>query len=403
MTVSDAAAESGAGALPAECQKAIDALGHNEADNFRLEAEDGARRHIERLEPLRIKTQPLVNVLRSAPVQQAIAGYLDFDKQAVSARRKYERQRMVMLAPIAVALAVCLFSFIAPERQIAIWLAGGGGEQNAALVESIRLWLLQISTWLVFGLLILTAALAIFLEPGPSYSRWMEARGEAEGMRRKMFERVIEAPAQAIVGAVEPLLLKLEYFRRYQLEIQQAYFHRKCREHRARLSSARTLQIACIALLAVWGLLIIGAVAAGKSEQGAVTLPLLGSRFGLQASGLVQSVERFGIDVSAIAAATLLALVYVGVLYVGHLGKSARNSTRFDIMGENLDELFKDLDKVRRAAAQGDTAAVRSFVERVHSVLSVENADWIRLQALDKAQRRGQDMLSASTSAGTAV
>src|SRR5262245_9096738 len=93
-------------------------MGHNPLRNRQLEAEDGGRKHIKRLEP-HAEAKPLVTLLKSATVQDVFSRYEENDACAGKAQAVYKRARILLLAPLSVAVAVGLVSFMIPIREIA--------------------------------------------------------------------------------------------------------------------------------------------------------------------------------------------------------------------------------------------------------------------------------------------
>ncbi len=98
---------------------------------------------------------------------------------------------------------------------------------------------------------------------------------------------------------------------------------------------------------------------------------------------------------------TAAVLAYYVVLNSANAAK--RNAPRFKIMAENFDDLLGGrLQAARREVALGQEAALRDYVDRVHSVMSLEINDWVRLADLDLGRderflRTGRDTPQAAT------
>lgn len=107
------------------------------------------------------------------------------------------------------------------------------------------------------------------------FQDWQDARGRAEANRRALFAAVLSAPRPDGIGAgaVSLLSQKLEYFRRYQIGVQQSYYGSKSKENR------KVLELADIARTVAFGAfsaLFIGAGlgwASRYSEQGGGLVP----------------------------------------------------------------------------------------------------------------------------------
>ncbi|MEW5962427.1 MAG: hypothetical protein AB1749_02590 [Pseudomonadota bacterium] len=373
-------------------ERAAEIVGSNPPTNRHLECENSGEKHISRLLP-HAQAAPLVAILRSAPVKDVFDRYRAHDAAAGDAQRRYKRARLVLFALLAVALAVGLGSFAIPAGGLAGWLEGY--LQDRAETEALVQWA---STMVVYLALLALPIVAMVMRPDGSYNRWMSERGTAEGLRRELFERVLHGAAEA--GATSdheiPLpLLVLEYFRRYQVELQAAYARTRGREHEWNATLARWFQRLVLGLLLVWGLLCIGANLSGLAEQGALNLPGGVDRAALLVSGLLQRIETYNADHYTLAIAIVLGAAYGAALLHVSSNASVRNAARYAIMRDNLVQLMREIGAVRAAAATGDEAAVRGFIARVHSVMSQENADWVRLADLDQ-QRDSSGVLAAA-------
>jgi hypothetical protein len=102
------------------------------------------------------------------------------------------------------------------------------------------------------------------------HSRWYDARGNAEAHRRQFFLAVLNAePPTGTPKSEVPLLSqKLEYFRRYQIEVQQSYYNDKSRDNQYGAEKADIVRL--IAFVLAFGLSVFSLVnlLARTSEQG---------------------------------------------------------------------------------------------------------------------------------------
>lgn len=90
---------------------------------------------------------------------------------------------------------------------------------------------------IVFGLCgIISGALgAIWLfkiREGRLLETWMTARAGAETARLSYFDLVTNVPDAGEISVIPLPLLQLEYFRRYQLDIERAFYRNRGRDHR---------------------------------------------------------------------------------------------------------------------------------------------------------------------------
>ena len=84
---------------------------------------------------------------------------------------------------------------------------------------------------------------------------------------------------------------------------------------------------------------------------------------------------------------SMLGLVVFAVFFSSYqtrLSHTKRNAARFDNMLQNFDDLLTErLEKARLASAQGNEKEVWKYLTGVHSIMSVELNDWVRLASLD--------------------
>jgi hypothetical protein len=294
---------------------------------------------------------------------------------------------VLLLGPLGFALAVGLGSFAIPPGAIARQIEGL--VQDRAEAEALVQWA---TTMAVYVALLALPIVALCLRPEAAYNKWMRERGTAEGLRRKLFEQVMAGRAEP--GAIPLPLLKLEYFRRYQVELQEAYARTRGREHERGAAVARWTGRIALAMLLVWGLLCIGANLSGLTEQGPLTTLAALDHPVLWVSGVLQRIETYNADHQMLLLAIAIGALYGLVLLHVSSNASIRNAARYAVLRDNLALLRGEIGAVRKAAAADDEAAVRGYVARVHSVMSQENADWVRLADLD--QQRDLSGLSAA-------
>ncbi len=180
--------------------------------------------------------------------------------------------------------------------------------------------------------------------------RWMTARAEAEEFRHRYFEVVALTPPTEDSPSAPSFtsLLQLEYFRRYQLDVQSSYYDVRQRQHQQ--SADRTVTYAAAAgFVAALSTGLAGLLGAGEGTNWA----------GLAALGIVGA-----------SLAT-----YAGVRE--SITQDARNAERYGRTRTALREIHTRLDEVREAVGRGNRAALEEFVMAVHEHLSVEHRQWL--------------------------
>jgi hypothetical protein len=234
---------------------------------------------------------------------------------------------------------------------VILYLSPGGGGNGADLLRTVLL--------LAQGFC-LAGAVALKYKLGHSavYRQWQQQRTRAETSRIELFETVSglkNSPVPPSVTENElPLLpLQLEYFLRYQLQVQLNYYHERGRQH---ADAAR--QFVNIGT----GITFLTAVAA--------SLAGLSTELG----DWVSSAAIVGL-VAPILLATQSSL--------SRLNQDERNAARYAITHDHLLNLKKESDAARRAAEAGNQDEVFRFIRSVNRVISVEHTEWTERQAND--------------------
>jgi SMODS and SLOG-associating 2TM effector domain 1 len=190
------------------------------------------------------------------------------------------------------------------------------------------------------------ASMSLFrVKEGRLLEDWMMARARAETKRLSYFNYIVNSS----VGPLDPQLelLKLEYFRRYQLDLQLAYY--KTRRSGHRNSAERTLNISA-------GSVMVAAIASGAAG----VLGALRSEW-----AALGSLAVFGAALQAFAAAR------------ESLNQDRRNAERYDNTAQALLGLRERLDDVRVGIAAGATSVLGEYVAAVQDQLSLEHRQWL--------------------------
>jgi hypothetical protein len=196
---------------------------------------------------------------------------------------------------------------------------------------------------------------------------WMSARAKAEIARLDYFDVLA---AEAGKSESPPLLsLVLEYFRRYQLEVQRAYYRQRRQDHKR--SAGNTTRIGSLGAA-------LAAVTAGGVASGPWTA--------LGAVGVV------GAAVTSYSVAR------------EQVKQDRRNAERYGRTLEALLSLQSRLDEVREAVAAGNAMALTEFVAAVNDQISLEHRQWIEAGESAKAGlARLNDALATSRRTASAA
>jgi hypothetical protein len=305
----------------------------------------------------------LCRILRRAKMEAAARQYERLDADAVAAQWKFKRNmtqaNWAVFATATLSAATMATGLLAAPF--------GKGMETALLI--------------CLGLAaVLTGAFASMwlfrVREGSLLEVWMRARAAAETARLSYFTTLLR---EHDAGAAElPLpILKLEYFRRYQLDVQIAFYAERGRAHQQS---------------AEWTLLLGGLAVALAS-------------FAAGAAGLLGAV--------ATQWASLAALGVIGTALASFaatreaMNQDRRNAERYRRTLAALETLRGRLDEVRLGVLMGSTDVLEEFVAAVHEQVSLEHRQWLEggestrsaLSKLDEAlEKLKQGHPSESTS-----
>ena len=293
--------------------------------------DDNGLSPLEHAAQLKTSAPKLAAILtRSAPVELA-RQYAEADTEALVAERTFKR--WVIRANRAVLGTATVSALLMAVALLAGRL--GGLTQTILIV----LALIGVATG---GF----ASMSLFrVKEGRLLEDWMMARARAETKRLSYFNYIVNSS----VGPLDPQLelLKLEYFRRYQLDLQLAYY--KTRRSGHRNSAERTLNISA-------GSVMVAAIASGAAG----VLGALRSEW-----AALGSLAVFGAALQAFAAAR------------ESLNQDRRNAERYDNTAQALLGLRERLDDVRVGIAAGATSVLGEYVGAVQDQLSLEHRQWL--------------------------
>ena len=307
-------------------------IGRETGEDWKIEPTQHAER-------LRERAPQLAAILESSEVSTEARRYERSDKEAVTIQNQYKvlvsrANWFVFYSSVSSALVLAANGWFPAEgdtRRVAAVVAFGVAAVLCAGLA--KMWLTQV-------------------EGNQLFERWMESRAAAETMRLAYF-RLVATMKPSAVGAPSAAgpaieLLQLEYFRRFNLDVQLAYYAGRGAQHRE--ASAGTVRLSSYAALTT----------------------MLGSGF---AAG-------FGAAVSELASLAILGVVGAALASLAAnreaLSQDKRNAERYKRTLFSLEEINKDLDSVRRAAAAGDSDTVAKFVDAVNDELSLEHRQWLK-------------------------
>jgi hypothetical protein len=308
---------------------------------------------IEHAEQLRTSAPMLAAILtRSAPVELA-QQYAEADTEALLAGRTFKR--WVIRANWAVLATATVSALL---MAVAL-LAGTLGVLTQTIL--IVLALIGVATGGI-------ASMSLFrVKEGRLLEDWMTARARAETKRLSYFSYIVNTSVGPPDLQLE--LLKLEYFRRYQLDLQLAYYQTRRSGHRN--SAGRTLNVSATSVL-------VAAIASGAAG----VLGALKSEW-----AALGSLAVFGAALQAFAAAR------------ESMHQDRRNAERYDHSAQALQGLRERLDDVRQGIEAGSTSVLGEYVAAVQDELSLEHRQWLEgAENMQAAVARLEKALSSGAS-----
>lgn len=271
----------------------------------------------------------LYRALTSSTATEIALRFERNDEEANEAQKKFKR--VAGRANRAVLVTACFGALLLVPAAVA----------GAIGAVAVKVWLIAFGVAsAVSGSL--GSAWLFELRQSKLLERWMQSRARAETARIEYFDCVTQPEA----GAYETLL-KLEYFRRYQLDVQYNYYFGRSKQHR--VAAETTLRYGMLALLLATLASSLGAFLGAwhLALSALAALGVIGSALGAYA----RSLEAVNQD--------------------------DRNAERYERTGESLSSLRGRLDDLRRAVAAGDGGLLPSFVKAVHEVLLLEHRQWL--------------------------
>lgn len=317
------------------------AVGRGRTDDYVLSP-------VKHAEELKASAPELAHLLTATHFQQLAEQYTEADAAAVASQQKF--RAWVGRANWSVLVTA---TFSALLMAVGLLNTVLGGATQPLLVA---LALMSVASGAF-------ASMALYrTKEGHLLEEWMHARARAETLRLDYFTAVTGEASHPLNVRLEQL--KLEYFRRFQLDLQIAFYKTRGRQHRT--AADRTLAIAA------WSVLL-AAVASG-------------------AAGVLGAVVT--------AWAALGALALLGTTLQSFAGareatsQDRRNAERYQRTLEALQTLKGRLDEVRKGVVTGSHSVLVEYVAVVQNQISLEHRQWLEgAEAVRAALGRLEDEL----------
>jgi len=308
------------------------ALGRGEPDDYIIAPTSHA-------EQLTENAPELAAILNGSAVHVAARQFEEADAEANKAQANFRkltrRVRWAVLLVATLAGTLLVLGAVLPDNGGWHWLIRACALTSVVAGAAGSMWLYRI-------------------RKGRLLEHWMTVRATAESRRLAFFEAVTALRKDSTPTIT---LLQLEYFRRFQLDVQVSYYGKRGRQHRA--SAERILALGSWAvLLSSAATLAAGALASQR--------PVLAVLAGLAVVGTALS--------SFVSAQE-------------SVNQDSRTAERYQRTRQVLQKLECRLDAVREALSRQHTSALPAFVDAVHEQLSLEHRQW-----LDDSESRSQGL-----------
>ncbi|MGH1352873.1 MAG: hypothetical protein ACRBBN_19020 [Methyloligellaceae bacterium] len=320
---------------------AIKAIGPDKPDDWELKP----RHHAESIMQ---EAGAVIRILESDELNEIIGHYDEADAEAVAEQERYKWYSK--LAAVTSFLSVGIGSLL-----LLLYV-----------IEEMRPFTQYIAV-LQFVLLVISFGASLYVSRKEQFEIWMRKRAEAETARLGLFNSVMQRQETAKDGELPLLPLKLEYFRRFQLDIQLYYYKTRGEQHARAIRGMNWLRILALMLVSL------------------AVFPVALSAFNIGVPGkLIAGIE------DDVFQRVFMFLGLIGAALQGLLASFAlislhqRNAARYHDTYQNLEDLSgKPLSEAREAAVNGDESSVLAFVALVHEQISSEHREWVALRSLD--------------------
>lgn len=291
------------------------------------------------------------SVLRSSMINTILDEYKHADSIAVEAKKVFSKWTRVFMNAtfVTTVFTACLLAsasfgaFFGDDSSISKMLILGfsfGGVAAAAVATGC----------------------VQYIKNNKLMEKWMGTRAEAEEFRVQYFEDLADAKPKDAEDISFLNHLKLEFFRRFQLDVQLNYFSKKSISHQK--TASRLLLISTIALMLV---LFFNGVAgiAGFLDESQMTVIAALAIIAQAVSTLVMNKEA----------------VY----------QDRQNAERYEQTRKNLNMLKAKIDTIHEKIDEGDPSILKTFIAAVHEPISAEHRQWLasretRLSAITKLE-----------------
>ena len=305
---------------------------HDDANDWEIQPKD----FVSKLQEL--GADDLANVLTDSLLSEKAKRYTQADEEALSYQLRFKQRAKTISNSIFIgAMVTALISVMAAFNI----------DQNDGW-----LFTLQEYSSLALGILALLASGAVIynnnmLSQLRLYEQWMDYRAQAETARLAYFKQAAKILTIEHGDNLKMLHQYCSFFRRYQLQVQQAYYNGRSKKHEK--SFKTTAKLGAFAAVIV-GVFAGTAGIAGFTDADLIKFAALGA---------------IGVALSALASRREA------------INQDERNIRRYKITAQVLSSIAEKYSSVQKSLASGkDPKILVHFVDAVHEQLSLEHRQW---------------------------
>ena len=207
-------------------QKAIEAVGSKQDKDWKLHPDTHAAE-------LSAAAGPLQRILLKPELGSIIAAFNSSDAQAGGAQTRYKKLAKISAVTSFIAVVIASLLLLFPHTI--------GDSPSLFTIAAVA----------QFGLLAVSYLASIWLGYAKPYDDWMHERAKAETRRIELFNTVVAASETPQGNELPTLPLQLEYVRRYQLDVQRAYYKGRGNQHRQAAQRSGLWRIASLIILGI--------------------------------------------------------------------------------------------------------------------------------------------------------
>lgn len=311
-------------------EKARTIVGGSEDNDYMLIPKEHAELFVDEIPELAL-------ILKSSEIEGVASKYDEYNKEAIKAQNKFKAYSDK--ARLWVFLTACCSTLVLVVATLF------GQTDDSAIAKGLFI-LFSISV-IVFSYLASTRIKLI--KNMKLLERWMKNRSNAEMQRLNYFACFLKQKSSNDTTK-DPILfnmLQLEFFRRFQLDMQLSYYKNRGKQHGSIADQA----------------IAISTWAIGGAGLTAGIAGFLGATFNPKWA----VIAGFAFVCQAFAS---------NVLNKEAVNQNRRNEERFGRTREILQNLKMRLDHVRNQIINGNKKVLLKFVEAVHEQLSLEHRQW---------------------------